>query len=112
MKESNLRKVQIAASFALIVAAPVVAEAANHSFQADTGKLRITYSDINLNSDEGIAVLYSRLQSASKEACNTGNYQEKGSLKARLAANACYADLLTKVVAKVDNEKLTAVHES
>ena len=112
MKESNLRKVQIAASFALILAAPVVTKAANYSFEADSGALRVSYSDLDLSSDEGVAVLYTRLQSASREACDVGSYQKKASVKATLAANACYADVLSKVVAKVGSDKLTAIHES
>ena len=112
MKESNLRKVQVAASFALILAAPVVTKAANYSFEADSGALRVSYSDLDLSIDEGVAVLYSRLQSASREACDVGNYQKNASVKATLSANACYTDVLSKVVAKVGSDKLTAIHES
>ena len=112
MKESNLRKVYIAASFALVFAAPLVSNAANNSYDADSGALRVSYSDLNLNSDEGISVLYGRLQNASRQACDTGSYIEKGSLSAVAASKACYDDLLSKLVAKVDSEKLTAIHES
>lgn len=112
MKELNLKNVHIAASFALVFAAPVVANAANHSFDAESGALRVSYSDLNLNNDAGIAVLYGRLQNASRQACGTGGYLEKGSLTAVSQSKACYTDLLSKLVAKVHNEKLTAIHES
>jgi len=112
MKESNLKKVYVAASFALVFAAPLVANAANHSYEAETGVLRVSYSDLNLNSVEGIAALYSRLQNASRQACGSSSYMEKGSLRAFASSKACYDDLLSKLVAKVDSEKLTVVHES
>ena len=112
MKESNLRKIYVAAAFALVFAAPIVAEAANHSYEAESGTLRVSYSDLNLNSDEGILALYSRLQNASRLACDPGSYLEKGSLTAMASSKSCYSDLLTKLVDKVDSEKLTAVHDS
>ena len=112
MKESILRKVHVAASFALVFAAPLVANAANNSYDADSGALRVSYSDLNLNSDEGLAVLYGRLQSASSKACDTGSYTEKGSLSAMASSKACYDNLLSKLVAKVNSEKLTDIHES
>jgi UrcA family protein len=112
MKESNLKKVYVAASFALVFAAPVVANAGNYSFHADSGALRVSYSDLNLSSEEGISTLYARLQSASRLACATGSYQQLGSLRAKSSADKCFAKVLSKLVAKVDSEKLTAVHES
>ena len=112
MKELNLKKVYVAASFALVFAAPLVANAANNSYDVDSGALRVSYSDLNLNSDAGISVLYGRLQNASRLACDTGSYLEKGSLSAMTSSKACYDDLLSKLVAKVASDKLTEVHES
>jgi len=112
MKESNLKKAQIAASFALIFAAPFVANAGNYSFDAESGALRVSYSDLNLGSDAGISTLYARLQSATKRACDAGSSHQVRSLKAISSAKACYTRVLSKLVAKVGNEKLAAVHES
>jgi UrcA family protein len=112
MNQLNLKKAQVAASFALIFAAPLVATAANYSFNADSGALRVSYSDLNLGSDEGIAALYTRLQKATEQACDAGNSHQARSLNAKSLANACYTQVLSKLVAKVANERLTAVHES
>jgi UrcA family protein len=112
MKESNLRKVQIVASFALIIGAPLVAKSANYSFEQDSGALRVSYSDLDINSDDGISVLYSRLQDASRGVCETGSYQSKGSVKAVVESNKCYSRLLSRVVASVGSDKLTALHNS
>lgn len=111
MKEINLRNIHVVASLVLILGAPLVAKAANYSFDADSGALRVSYSDINLNSNEGITVLYRRLQRASRLACGSATHPEKGLARAS-KSKACYNEVLSRVVAKVGNVKLTALHES
>jgi len=112
MKDSILRRIQVTASFALILSVPAVAAASQPTFAADTGRLRVSYADLDLNNDAGVAVLYARLKQASEQACGTGSLREKGSLKAAHAAQACYDDVLTSLVGKVDNKRLTAIHKS
>ena len=112
MKESILRKVQVVASFALVIGAPLVADAANYSFEQDSGALRVSYSDLDINSDDGITALYARLRDASRSVCETGSYQSKGSVKAVVASNECYSRILSRVVARVGSDKLTALHKS
>ena len=111
MNDSVLRKLQVAASFALILSGPAVVSAAHQSFDDSTGKLRVSYSDLDLSSDAGVTVLYGRLQQASELACDTGSLHQKGSLQAARQAEACYEEVLTNLVSKVDNDRLTAIHE-
>lgn len=113
MKESHLRNIQVVATFALFLGVPSIAEAARHSSVDKTdGTIRVSYSDLDLSSDDGVETLYKRLQRVSGTACETGGFMEKGSLRAVIEAKACYADTLNRLVAEVRNEKLTAMHES
>jgi len=106
-----LRRIQVIASFGLILSVPAVVSAANQSFDESNGTLRVSYADLDLTSDAGIDVLYGRLQRASEMACDTGSIHQKGSLKAARSAASCFDEVLTNLVSKVNNNKLTAVHE-
>ena len=112
MKESKLRKVHAVATIALVLGAPVIANAAHSDVAADESGIRVSYSDLNLNTGDGIAVLYKRLQNASDRACYAGAFQQKGSVREAVEARTCYNDVLARSVAKVGNADLTAVHES
>jgi UrcA family protein len=112
MKESTLKKLHVAASVALVFSAPIVANAAHSSTSANDSGIRVSYSDLNLDSKSGIELLYKRLQNASNKACIAGPYQQKGSLREAVEARACFNRVLTRSVAKVGNDELTAVHES
>lgn len=111
MNDSMLRKIQVVASFGLILSAPAVFSAAHQSFDESDGTLRVSYADLDLTSDAGIKVLYGRLQQASDMACETGTVHQKGSLKAARAADSCFNEVLSNLVSKVDNDKLTKIHE-
>jgi UrcA family protein len=112
MKELNLGKLLLVASVALVFSAPIVANAAHNSLSAVESGIRVSYSDLNLDSRNGIEVLYKRLQNATNQACLTGPFQQKASVREVVNARACYNDVLTRSVAKVGNNELTAVHES
>ena len=112
MKESTLKKLQVAASLALVFSAPIVANAAHSGLSANESGIRVSYSDLNLDSKSGVELLYKRLQNASNKACLTGPYQQKASVREAVNARTCYNDVLTRSVAKVANDDLTAVHES
>lgn len=112
MKESTLKKLHVAASVALVFSAPIVANAAHSSTSANDSGIRVSYSDLNLDSKSGIDLLYKRLQNASNKACLSGPYQQKANVREAVNARTCFNDVLTRSVAKVGNDDLTAVHES
>jgi len=112
MKESFLRKLQVVASFALIASAPLVANAAYENADAARSNLQVSFADLNLDSQEGVEVLYRRLKSASSKVCGTGVYQQKSTVKSAVQARACFQSVLSRSVAKVGNANLTAIHES
>jgi len=88
----------------------MVASAANTDFDTAYKKIHVSYADLNLKNDEGVAVLYRRLQKASEWVCGASNHNSKVSLKQTREARACVNNVLTRSVAKVGNQKLTAVH--
>ncbi len=112
MKESFLRKLQVVASFALVVSAPLVADAAYENADAVRGNLQVSFADLNLDSQEGVEVLYRRLKSASNRICGTGPYQQKSTVKSAVQARACFQSVLSRSVAKVGNARLTSIHEA
>ena len=112
MKESTLKKLQVAASVALVFSAPIVVNAAHSNVPTNESGIRVSYSDLNLDSKSGITLLYKRLQNASDKACLTGPYQQKSSVREAVNARSCYNDVLARSVAKVGNDDLTAVHKS
>lgn len=111
MNDSMLRRIQVVASFGLILSGPAIVSAAHQGFDADNGTLRVSYADLDLSSQAGVEVLYGRLQQASAVACDTGSLRQKGSLKAARMAESCFEEVLSKLVSKVKNDKLTAIHE-
>lgn len=112
MNDSILRRIQVAASFALLLSVPAMSDAARTSFDLDESKVRVSYSDLDLASDKDAAVLYRRLKFASEQACDTGSYVEKGSLKSYRAAKTCASEVLSRLVVELDNEKISKIHKT
>ena len=111
MHKSVLRNIQVVASFALLASVPVV-NASSPSVSEENGRLTVSFADLDLSSDAGVAALYQRLQRASDRACATGSILEKGSARAVRDAEVCVGEVLSKMVAEIDNAKLTAIHSS
>ncbi len=75
----------------------------------EDAKATVSYAGLNLESDEGVRVLYRRLQRASRKVCGAPS----GSAEAILAVHViqlCYRETLSNAVDKIDNEDLTRVH--
>ena len=112
MLDSTLRKVQVAASMALLVSAPLVCQASQGFTIDDDNRVKVTFGDLNLDSQAGIEALYRRLESAAHRACGNAGVPKRKSLKAHLAAEACFDETLTRLVSEVNNDDLTRIHES
>ncbi len=110
MKESNQVRKLLIASAILVLGIPAIASAT--PLINDEGKpvVRVSYADLNLSSQSGLVALYKRLQGASKAACGPRHYLQAGSLHQSKINRDCYNDLLSKLVAKVGNAKLTEIH--
>ena len=76
----------------------------------------MSYADLNLESEEGVRVLYRRLKRASNKLCSDAPPKIAGSLpKIYQLSNGvqtrqCYQDTLSNAVDKIDNEDLTRIH--
>ena len=111
MKFVNIRKSVVAASLVGLLASPVVASADSNVAFSDT-PIKVSYADLNINSQEGVYALYKRLQSASEEVCGPLTYAEAGNLN-RLSLNkACYQATLSSAVEKVGSDALSELHNS
>jgi len=115
MKESKLFKSLVATFVVIVLSGPAVVLADTISY-FEVGKASVSYADLNLESEEGVRVLYQRLQRASRNLCSATPPQVAGSLpNVYLFGNTqeirqCYREALSNAVDKIDNEDLTRVH--
>jgi len=68
----------------------------------------VRYADLNLSSDAGIAVLYRRLQNASRQVC--GDHTGKMPLAESRRIRQCFDEALTRAVAFTGNARLASLH--
>ena len=113
MKESkHVRKLLIATAV-VILGAPAIASSAPFINDEGDTVVRVSYADLNLSSQAGLEVLYRRLQGAADSVCGPRrSLREAGSQQQLIDNKQCYRSLLSKLVAKVGNAKLTEIHTS
>ncbi len=109
MKESKLFKSLVATFVVIVLGGPAVVLASKSS-HLETHKATVSYVDLNLENEEGVRVLYQRLQHASKEVCGVASLRIIGSLHFLSKAQQCYRETLSNAVDKIDNEDLTRIH--
>ena len=107
MKESKIVKGVVATIAVVAFSLPAVASAEEFKGRAE----KVTYSDLNVQKEEGAASLYRRLQHASKRVCGVESIMNAGGVRAISMAQRCYRDTLDAAVAKIDNATLTEIHE-
>ncbi len=116
MKESKLFKSLVATFVVIVLSGPAVVLADTISY-FEVGKASVSYADLNLESEEGVRVLYRRLKRASKELCSAAPPRIAGSLPENYQPyngqedRQCYREALSNAVDKIDNEDLTRIHE-
>jgi UrcA family protein len=103
------RKSWLSSLLVIGVAVPAIGLAATPS-QLDDVSIRVSYADLNIQSEAGAKVLYSRLKRASEQACGIQSHVINGSLVATLRARNCFRDTLEASVEKIDSEALTEIH--
>ena len=96
---------------AIGITLPAIGLAAAPS-QFEVVSVKVSYADLNIHSESGAKVLYSRLKRASKEVCDVGSYQDHGSFSVARKAKTCYRDALSKAVGHIDSDALKEVHAS
>ncbi len=72
MKESKLFKSLVATFVVIVLGGPAVVLAGTPSYIGfvEGPNTTVSYADLNLESEEGVRVLYRRLQHASREVCS------------------------------------------
>ncbi len=115
MKESKLFRSFVATFVVIFLSGPAVV-LANTTSYFEVGKASVSYADLNLESEEGVRVLYRRLKRASKELCSDAPPRVAGSvpkiyqLSNGVETRQCYREALSNAVDKFDNEDLTRSH--
>ncbi len=111
MKESKLFKSLVATFVVIVLSGPAVVLADTHSNFVDGPKATVSYADLNLESEEGVRVLYRRLQHASREVCSPRSLNiARSDIHVWYATRACYRRTMSHAVDQFDNEDLTRIH--
>ena len=105
------RKTRLSTLLLLGIALPAAAMAATPS-QIDDAAVKVSYADLNIQSEAGARVLYTRLKKASEEVCGIQTHVIDGSLAATLRARACFRETLEASVENIDSDALTKIHSS
>ncbi len=93
----------------LVVALPSLSMAASPS-QFEKVKIQVSYSDLNIHSEAGARVLYSRVERAAEKACSVAPLRELGSARRVARSKECFDHLVEKVVRKIDSDALQKIH--
>ena len=110
MKESNRVRKLLIASAVVVLSIPAIAGAVPHVNDAGQAVVRVSYADLNLSSEAGVAALYQRIRNAANAACGPRHsLLEAGSLQQLVKNKHCYNDLLSRLAAKA-NARLDEIH--
>jgi UrcA family protein len=75
-------------------------------------EMKVSISDLDVDSEAGARILYARLRQASKEACGVGSLHELGSVKRLTEAKDCSEAMIEAAVKKIDSDALREIHSS
>jgi UrcA family protein len=100
---SHTQKVVMASVAAICVAFAAVAAHADDTL-VNAPKRTVHYADLNLNTQAGISVLYSRIRNAAEQVCGDVNSRR---LEEAREAEACVVHAVQVSVRSVNNARLT-----
>ena len=92
-----------------VLALPMTAIGAAPS-QFEDVSVKVSFADLDIHSDAGAKVLYSRLKRASEDACDLSSLAVRG-LSERQKAKACYREALDTAVSSIESDALQQIHE-
>ena len=81
------------------------------SLDVERLSVKVPYGDLNINNEKGVAVLYGRLQVASKSVCGIQLAWKQKCVSCMRIARDCYEDALSRSVDAVGSELLLALHQ-
>ena len=102
--EHALTAALLAAMAAMTIA--ILAPSAAQAAEPAGASLRVKYADLDLETDAGVATLYSRLAGAALRVCDDGGSR---GLRHEQAVRACRASALARAVGDIGSAKLAAL---
>ena len=81
------------------------------SVHVEKRSVKVSYADLNLNNEKGVALLYRRLQVASEKVCDIRLARDQKSMRFMKIAKDCYETALSRAVDAVGSERLLALHQ-
>ena len=115
MKVTNDKKYFLSGVIALVLAVPMMANAAIDNRPESTQSMTLNVSDLDLTQDEGIETLYARLKSNVDKVCGVKNTHITGSRisssKIKRHHKKCSTESLDRAVKSIDLEGLTDLHQ-
>ncbi len=111
MKESKLYKGLLATIVVAALGALAIASADAKS-ELQGVSVKVSYADLNLETEKGVQTLYRRLKRASKEVSGLTAFERVGSVGAgrMQKIRQSYRNTLSNAVEKIDNERLSEIH--
>ncbi len=109
MKESKLFKSLVATFVVIVLSGPAVVLAGTPS-DFEGAKVTVSYSDLNLATEQGVQALYKRLQRASKQVSGITSLRTLGSVRRFQEARQQYNESLSNAVESFNNERLSEIH--
>ena len=85
--------------------------AIDDSVHVEKRSVKVSYADLNLDSEKGVAVLYRRLQVASESVCDLRLARDQRDMQFMRIAKDCYENALSRAVDAVGSERLLALHQ-
>jgi UrcA family protein len=92
-----------------MLAAAILAAPTARADAGDYASVTVSFADLDLNTPQGTAALYGRLETASQTVCRS--FEGRG-LALRSAHRRCVAGALSAAVGRVGRTQLTAYHEA
>ena len=77
---------------------------------SDSVMATVSYTEENLESEEGVREFYKLLQRASKNVCSGETLQHRRNVIMKSSQLRCYRQSLSNAVSEIDNESLTSFH--
>ncbi|GMR17487.1 MAG: hypothetical protein BMS9Abin32_603 [Gammaproteobacteria bacterium] len=110
MTKSRRVKGLLALVSVVALSLPAVSQAGVTESGTREARIHVSYADLDLSKAAGVTALYTRLKVAAQQACGPTNLREVGSVQRAQKNKACYNSLLSRAVAKLDNDYLAAMH--
>jgi UrcA family protein len=108
MKESKLVRGVVTTVAVIAFSAPAFASSdAGLKGRAE----KVSYSDLNVDKENGAEILYRRLQQASKRVCGVESIRTVRGARIEAEQRSCYHESLNQAVAEIGSETLNAIHD-